>query len=55
MWLADLAWPDVAERAAAGAASRVLGDPTTATVAAGAALLDGLAAELIRHVATWLT
>ena len=36
-------------------ASGVLGDPTTATVAAGAALLDDLAAELIRHVATWLT
>jgi mycofactocin precursor peptide peptidase len=35
-------------------ASGVLGDPTTATAAAGAALLDELAAELIRHVATWL-
>jgi creatinine amidohydrolase len=35
-------------------ASGVLGDPTTATAAAGAALLDELAADLIRHVATWL-
>jgi creatinine amidohydrolase len=35
-------------------ASGVLGDPTTATAAAGAALLDELAASLIRHVATWL-
>jgi creatinine amidohydrolase len=34
-------------------ASGVLGDPTTATVADGAELLDGLAAELIRFVATW--
>jgi creatinine amidohydrolase len=34
-------------------ASGVLGDPTTATVADGIALLDHLAAELIRYVATW--
>jgi creatinine amidohydrolase len=36
-------------------ASGVLGDPTTATRAYGAALLDDLAAELVRYVATWLT
>jgi creatinine amidohydrolase len=35
-------------------ASGVLGDPTTATPAFGAALLDELAAELVRYVATWL-
>jgi creatinine amidohydrolase len=34
-------------------ASGVLGDPTTATEAYGAALLDSLAAELIGYVATW--
>jgi mycofactocin precursor peptide peptidase len=34
-------------------ASGVLGDPTTATAADGAALLDVLAAELIQYVATW--
>jgi creatinine amidohydrolase len=34
-------------------ASGVLGDPTAATATDGAALLDHLAAELIRHVATW--
>jgi creatinine amidohydrolase len=34
-------------------ASGVLGDPTTATADGGAALLDDLAAELIRYVATW--
>lgn len=34
-------------------ASGVLGDPTTATAADGAALLDDLASELIRYVATW--
>jgi mycofactocin precursor peptide peptidase len=34
-------------------ASGILGDPTTATAADGAALLDELAAALIRHVATW--
>jgi mycofactocin system creatininase family protein len=33
--------------------SGVLGDPTSATAAHGAALLDGLAAELIRQVAAW--
>jgi mycofactocin system creatininase family protein len=31
----------------------ILGDPTTATAAEGAALLDDLAADLIRHVAAW--
>jgi creatinine amidohydrolase len=31
----------------------VLGDPTAATAATGAALLDVLAAQLVRHVATW--
>jgi len=31
----------------------VLGDPTGATAQHGAALLDALAADLIRHVATW--
>jgi creatinine amidohydrolase len=36
-------------------ASGVLGDPTTATESDGAALLDDLAAELIRYVATWLS
>jgi mycofactocin precursor peptide peptidase len=36
-------------------ASGVLGDPTTATKAHGAALLDELATELIRYVARWLT
>jgi creatinine amidohydrolase len=35
-------------------ASGILGDPTTATAADGAALLDELAAELMRYVATWL-
>jgi creatinine amidohydrolase len=34
-------------------ASGVLGDPTTATATDGAALLDDLAAELIRYVAMW--
>jgi creatinine amidohydrolase len=34
-------------------ASGVLGDPTTATEEDGAALLDDIAAELIRYVATW--
>jgi creatinine amidohydrolase len=33
--------------------SGILGDPTTATAADGAALLDELAAELIRYVAAW--
>ena len=33
--------------------SGILGDPTDATATEGAALLDELAAELIRHVATW--
>jgi mycofactocin precursor peptide peptidase len=33
--------------------SGVLGDPRAATAAGGAALLDGLAAELVRQVATW--
>jgi len=36
-------------------ATGVLGDPTTATAADGAALLDDLAAQLIRYVATWLS
>jgi len=36
-------------------ASGVLGDPTSATAADGAALLDDLAAELIRYAATWLS
>jgi creatinine amidohydrolase len=36
-------------------ASGVLGDPTSATAADGAALLDELAAELIRFVAAWRT
>jgi len=31
----------------------ILGDPTTATAADGTALLDDLAADLIRHVAAW--
>jgi creatinine amidohydrolase len=35
-------------------ASGILGDPTAATAADGVALLDELAAELIRYVATWL-
>jgi creatinine amidohydrolase len=35
-------------------ASGVLGDPTTATADGGEALLETLAAELIRYVATWL-
>ncbi len=34
-------------------ASGILGDPTTATAADGAALLDDLAAELIEYVAAW--
>jgi creatinine amidohydrolase len=34
--------------------SGVLGDPTNATAAEGAALLDDLATDLIRHVTTWL-
>jgi creatinine amidohydrolase len=34
-------------------ATGVLGDPTPATAADGAALLDALAADLIRHVETW--
>ena len=34
-------------------ASGILGDPTTATAADGAALLDDLSAELIRYVAAW--
>jgi len=34
--------------------SGVLGDPMSATATDGEALLDQLAAELIRHVATWL-
>jgi len=34
-------------------ASGVLGDPTAATAAYGDALLDSLAADLIRYVATW--
>jgi creatinine amidohydrolase len=36
-------------------ASGVLGDPTTATAVDGAALLDALAGQLIRYVATWLS
>jgi len=39
---------------AAVSASGVLGDPTTATAAAGAALLDQLAEDLVRQVAAWL-
>ena len=35
-------------------ASGVLGNPTTATQADGGALLEHLAADLIRYVATWL-
>ncbi len=32
----------------------ILGDPTGATAAAGRALLDALAADLIRDVSAWL-
>ena len=34
--------------------SGILGDPTTATATDGAALLDGLAEDLIQYVASWL-
>jgi creatinine amidohydrolase len=33
--------------------SGILGDPTGATAQDGRALLDGLAADLIRRVAAW--
>jgi mycofactocin precursor peptide peptidase len=51
--LAELLPSLVAQGVRAVSATGVLGDPTAATAAAGAALLDVLAAQLIRHVVTW--
>jgi mycofactocin precursor peptide peptidase len=47
-------WPQLQSAGVAAVSeSGVLGDPTRATAAAGRALLDELAAELIGDVATW--
>jgi creatinine amidohydrolase len=52
--LAELMPQLAANGVRAVSATGVLGDPTTATAADGTVLLDDLATDLIRHVATWL-